>query len=225
MVSRKRKKKNDVEDIPARGDRAEPLDADMEEPVAPPEGKEALTESPEPSAAEAEVESAEQAVERLRAELADLEDRYLRTVAEFDNFRKRTIRERAQLKALAQAETVRPLLESLDDLARVSEWSSTDHDAASILEGIHLVERKLLRALEQVGLKPIEAVGEPFNPELHDAMLSVPTDRPDEDEIVSQELAKGYLFNEILLRPALVGVKQYSPAEDGEPEEAGPDNE
>ncbi len=156
----------------------------------------------------------EEVIEALTTELEELEDRHLRVVAEFDNFRKRTARERAEQEMRAQAGLVKQLLESLDDLSRVSELGSHDHDAAAILEGVQLVEVKLKRALEQLGLTPIEAVGQRFNPEVHEAMVTVTTDRPDEDEIVSQELAKGYMFRENLLRPSLVEVKMYRPGSD-----------
>lgn len=156
----------------------------------------------------------EEVIEALTTELEELEDRYLRVVAEFDNFRKRTARERAEQEMRAQAGLVKQLLESLDDLSRVSELGSHDHDPAAILEGVQLVEVKLKRALEQLGLTPIEAVGQPFNPELHEAMVTVTTDQPEEDEIVSQELAKGYMFRDNLLRPSLVEVKMYRPESD-----------
>ena len=153
--------------------------------------------------------TAEQAIEALTDQLEELEDRHLRLVAEFDNFRKRTLRERAQQAERAQAELVGRLLESLDDLSRVSELGSTEHDAAAILEGVQLVEAKLKRALEGFGLKQIAAVGRPFDPEVHEALIAVPTDDPEQDDIVSQEVAKGYLLKDALLRPALVEVKKY----------------
>jgi len=156
----------------------------------------------------------EEVIEALTSELQELEDRHLRVVAEFDNFRKRTTRERAEQGMRAQAGLVKQLLESLDDLSRVSELGSHDHDAAAILEGVQLVEVKLKRALEQLGLTPIEAVGQRFDPEVHEAMVTVATDQPDEDEIVSQELAKGYMFRDNLLRPSLVAVKMYRPGSD-----------
>jgi molecular chaperone GrpE len=137
-------------------------------------------------------------------------------VAEFDNFRKRTVRERAQQTERAQADLVKLLLESLDDLARVSHMSSGEHKAAAILEGVQLVESKLLRALEAAGLEPINAVGQPFDPQVHEALVTVATDQPDEDDVVSQEIAKGYLFKAALLRPALVEVKKYQPAADAD---------
>lgn len=160
-------------------------------------------------------------VEKLKDEIAALEDRHLRLAAEFDNFRKRTLRERAQHTDRAQAELVKSLLESLDDLTRVSELGSTDHDAAAILEGVQLVELKLRRALESFGLKPIEAVGQTFNPEVHDALITVPTETPEEDDIISEEVSKGYLFKDTLLRPSLVQVKKYDPERAG----GGPDSE
>jgi molecular chaperone GrpE len=165
----------------------------------------------------AESQSPDQVIEALSAEVAELEDRHLRLVAEFDNFRKRVMRERALQQERSQAELVKQLLESLDDLSRVSDLGSTDHDAASILEGVQLVERKLRRALGQFGLKPIEATGQQFNPELHEAVVTLSTAHPDEDELVSQELAKGYLFNDTLLRPSLVEVKVYRPEGEEDP--------
>lgn len=183
---------------------------------------EVLDDSPV-DAADAEgavAESKDDAMAGLRAELEELEDRHLRVVAEFDNFRKRTARERAQQAERAQAELAKGLLDSLDDLARVSEHGSVEHDAAALLEGVQLVEVKLMRALEQAGLKPVEAVGRPFDPEVHEALLVVPTPEPEQDHFVSQEFTRGYLFKNILLRPSLVEVMQYRPESAAGTEEA-----
>lgn len=190
-------------------------------------GQEPLAEEQAVGAAEPGDDAAVQAsdgVEKLKDEIAALEDRHLRLAAEFDNFRKRTLRERALHTERAQAELVKSLLESLDDLRRVSELGSTDHDAAAILEGVQLVELKLRRALEGFGLRPIEAVGQAFNPEVHDALITVPTEMPEEDEIVSEELSKGYLFKETLLRPSLVQVKKYDPEKAGGEQGGSPDS-
>jgi molecular chaperone GrpE len=157
------------------------------------------------------VSTPDKMIKSLTTALQELEDRHLRLAAEYDNFRKRTVKERTQQEARAQADLVKKLLEPLDDLSRVSDLGSNDHDAAAILEGIRLVEAKLRRVLEQMGLRPIDAIGEPFNPEMHEAMITVATDHPDENEIVSQELTKGYLYRETLLRPALVEVKMFRP--------------
>ncbi len=160
---------------------------------------------------EAEKEVLELEVERLTGELEDLKDRYLRLAAEFDNFRKRTEKERALDADRAQAELVKGLLEALDDLARVSEFDASGVDPEAVIEGVTMVERKLMRALEQAGLEVIEAANRRFDPELHEALTTTPTDVPEEDGIVSQELSRGYLFKGTLLRPALVEVKRYEP--------------
>lgn len=214
-----RKRTEDEQELDAQTGQAAEDEAAAAEPQDRPGGD---VELDAPSGSDAEIEDAgveevlgpEQLVEALSAEIQELEDRHLRLVAEFDNFRKRTIRERAQTAERAQAELAKMLLESLDDLSRVSDMSSTDHNAAAILEGVQLVEQKLLRALRQAGLEPIEAVGKRFDPEIHDALITVPADDPDEDEVVSQEMAKGYLFKDQLLRPSLVEVKKYD--DDGE---------
>lgn len=166
-------------------------------------------------AAGSEVDDLTGEVEALTSELEELRDRHLRLAAEFDNFRKRTVRERSQQADRARAELVKELLESLDDLSRVSQEGAATEDSTALLQGIELVERKLRRTLERNGLRAIEAVGEPFDPELHEALTTLPTDDPDEDGVVAQELAKGYLFNDLLLRPALVEVKKYSDAGSG----------
>lgn len=193
-------------------DREETADVEQEEARDGPAGAEAEggeEDTPRSEAEDSALASAEEVIGELNDKLSDMEDRYLRLAAEFDNFRKRTIRERAELGVRAQAELAGQLLESLDDLGRVSKMGSKEHDAASILEGVRLVETKLRRALEQFGLSPIEAVGRRFDPELHDAMVTVPTDDPEEHEVVSQELARGYTFKGSLLRPSLVEVKLY----------------
>lgn len=186
----------------------------------------AAAERGEPTSLEENAETAtltaEEVVAELSAELEALEDRHLRLVAEFDNFRKRTLKERAEQSQRAQGDLARQLLESLDDLGRVSELGSSDHDAAAILEGVQLVERKLQRSLEQLGLKRIEAVGQRFDPELHEAVVTVTTEHPEEDGTVSQEFVRGYKFGNTLLRPSRVEVRLYRPAEavdGGEPEE------
>jgi molecular chaperone GrpE len=205
MVSR-RKKAKPAEEAPAapRDENGEPM------PV-----HDSLGHAPAAAAGETGlddlVSTPDKMIKSLTTALQELEDRHLRLAAEYDNFRKRTVKERTQQEARAQADLVKKLLEPLDDLSRVSDLGSNDHDAAAILEGIRLVEAKLRRVLEQMGLRPIDAIGEPFNPEMHEAMITVATDHPDENEIVSQELTKGYLYRETLLRPALVEVKMFRP--------------
>lgn len=212
MGPRKKAKKSKERAVAeAREDAETPAPGELGEPTAIEEGEDPAAVIEE--AEEATAPTPEQVIEELSAQLEALEDRHLRIVAEFDNFRKRTVKERAEQSRRAQGDLARQLLESLDDLARVSELGSTDHDAAAILEGVQLVEKKLQRALEQLGLKRVEAVGKRFNPELHEAVVTVATEDPEEDETVSQEFSKGYTFGDSLLRPSRVAVKMYRPAE------------
>lgn len=209
MTSRKKSKRRSAKAAlagPTAAERDQPAQAQAEEVGS--ESTAADTTAVDETAA---LEAALEARAELESELEELKDRHLRLAAEFDNFRKRTIRERAQQTEQAQAELVRRLLESLDDLARVSELGTSDHDAAAILEGVRLVERKLRTALEGCGLKAIEAAGQPFDPEVHEALVTVPVASPEEDDIISQELVKGYLFKDTLLRPSRVEVKKYQP--------------
>lgn len=156
---------------------------------------------------EIEQESAD--LDRAVSELNGLRDRHLRLAAEFDNYRKRSDRERAESGTRAQAQLVGQLLDPLDDLDRVTQLDAGSSREEALLEGVQLVRRKLLRVLEAAGLKAIEAEGEPFDPEKHEALMMVPTEERDEDETVASVFQKGYGFKGILLRPARVQVKRY----------------
>ena len=186
-------------------------------------GPEATGDEPLPEATATDVEGGESEVQRLKAELNEREDRHLRLAAEFDNFRKRTGKERMQQAARAQAELVKPLLEPLDDLARVIEFDDSGKALDAVIEGVSLVQKKLMRALAENGLEPIQAVGRPFDPELHEALTTTPTEDPEEDGLVSEELTRGYLFKGSLLRPALVQVKKLQPCSQDDAEQAGRD--
>lgn len=163
----------------------------------------------EAEAARAEAGDAVEELERLQGELEALNDRYLRLAAEFDNYKKRIERERAETWVRAQGELAKRLLEALDDLQRVSELDVAKATAESLLEGIQLVEKKLRHALESAGLEPIDPRGEFFNPETMEALMTVPAEREEEDEIVMDVFQKGYRFKGHLIRPARVRVKKY----------------
>jgi molecular chaperone GrpE len=145
----------------------------------------------------------------LRAEVDEQRDRYLRLAAEFDNYRKRTDRQRSESGVRAQVELVERLLDPLDDLQRVAGLDVDTATAASVLEGVQLVERKLLRALEGAGLEVLDAEGAPFDPEVHEALAMVPTEEESEDDQVSDVFQKGYTFKGTLVRPARVRVKRF----------------
>jgi len=162
----------------------------------------------EPPAGGAPQESAGPAQE-LAAELEALRDRYLRTAAEYENYRRRSERERSEAGVRAQAELVERLLDPLDDLQRVTQYGTETATVDGVLEGVELVERKLFRVLEGAGLEVIDPRGQPFDPTLHDALMTTPTEAREEDDHVAEVFQRGYQFQGILLRPARVQVKKY----------------
>lgn len=154
-------------------------------------------------------EDVEERLAALHDEIATLNDQHLRLAAEFQNYRKRVAREREELRARSQAELVGVLLDALDDLERVTNVAPESASPASLIEGVDLVERKLQRALEAAGAETIDAVGKPFDPETMEAIGAVPTDDPEQDDMVARTLQRGYRMHGILVRPARVQVLQY----------------
>jgi len=146
-------------------------------------------------------------IDELRREFSTLSDRHLRLAAEFDNYRKRIERERAELWARAQAELVGRLLDPIDDLERVT--AHGDPSAAAFIEGVQLVERKFRQVLEAAGLEEVEAQGAQFDPNAMEAIALVPAESEDEDDVVSDVFQRGYRFKGILVRPARVRVKKH----------------
>lgn len=148
-------------------------------------------------------------LEQMQRELQAINDRHLRLAAEFDNYRKRTERERAEQHTRSQAELVKRILDALDDLQRVEHVDPATTSVQAVLEGVDLVERKLRTALEAAGLEEVQAQGEFFNPATMEAVATTPAEHPEEDEVVSDVFQKGYRFGNTLLRPARVRVKKY----------------
>ena len=136
-------------------------------------------------------------------------DRYLRLAAEYDNYRKRSLKERQDAGARAQAELVRQLIDALDDVARFAHVDPASTDAATVVQGVDMVEKKLLKALNGAGLEVINPVGETFDPALHEAVATEPTSAKEDDHVVSRVYQPGYVFKSQLLRPARVVVKQW----------------
>ncbi len=145
--------------------------------------------------------------QRLRAERDQWRDRHLRLAADFDNYRKRSDEQMRARWNRAQADLASRLLDPLDDLIRISEL---DHEAGAnveaVVEGAGLVERKFLRILEEVGVQVVNPVGEPFDPNTMEAMMRVPTESEDDDDMVERVFQKGYVLKGQLLRPARVSV-------------------
>ena len=143
-------------------------------------------------------------------DLATEREKYLRLAAEYDNYRKRSAKERQDAGARAQADLVRQLVEALDDVARFAHIDPATTDASTIVQGVDMVEKKLLKALGAAGLEIINPLGETFDPALHEAVATEPTSAREDDHVVSRVYQPGYLFRSQLLRPAHVVVKQWN---------------
>lgn len=163
---------------------------------------------PVPATVRAELSAVGAALDAARAELAQVQDRHLRLAAEYDNYRKRTERERIESHGRAQAEIVGRLLDVIDDLERVAHYDESV-SATALLEGVRLVDKKLRQVLESAGLEPVQAEGAVFDPTSMEGLATVEAERPEEDEVVSDVFQKGYQFRGQLLRPARVRVKKY----------------
>ncbi|HEX2779656.1 MAG TPA: nucleotide exchange factor GrpE [Gemmatimonadaceae bacterium] len=143
-------------------------------------------------------------------ELSEQRDKYLRLAAEYDNFRKRAQRERLEAGQRAQGDLVKQLVDALDDLARFAHVDPATVDAATVVQGADMVEKKLHKALGAAGLTVINPVDQPFDPALHEAVATEPALSPEDDHMVSRVYQSGYQFGSQLLRPARVVVKQWN---------------
>ena len=170
--------------------------------------EEATVEDALPEDGAADVAGSVGEVERMQRELSSLNDRFLRMAAEYDNYRKRTERDRAEIYQRAQGEVVKRLLDALDDLERVADHAETS-STQSLVEGVQLVEKKLLNALAAAGLETVDAFDKPFDPTTMEALATVAAETEAEDEHVADVFQKGYRFGSTLLRPARVRVKKY----------------
>jgi molecular chaperone GrpE len=178
------------------------------EPVDP----SAPSETPESGAL---IEPPDQAVQRLEGELADLKDKYLRLAAEYDNFRKRSVKERTEVWGRAQADLVQRLVDALDDLARFAHVDPAETDAKTIHDGVDMVERKVWKELEAAGVTRVDQIGVPFDPNVHEAVTTRPADHAAKDHTVGAVLQPGYQMGGTLLRPARVVVLTWQERDGG----------
>lgn len=145
-------------------------------------------------------------IEKLKAEIQELKDKYLRHVAEFDNFRKRTAKERLELIQTAGKEVITALLPVVDDCDRAEKQLQTSSDTEAIKEGVQLVFNKLRSTLQSKGLKPMKSVGEEFNADQHEAITEIPAPNEALKGKILDEVEKGYYLNDKIIRFAKVVV-------------------
>ncbi|MGN6616659.1 MAG: nucleotide exchange factor GrpE [Ilyomonas sp.] len=148
----------------------------------------------------------EDEVEKLNEQLKEQKDKYLRLMAEFENFRKRTAKERIELIQTASKDLMVSLLDVLDDMDRAEKQMKTDNDPKHIKEGVQLVFNKLRNTLQAKGLKPMESVQTDFDVEKHEAITQIPAPTEDMEGKVLDEVQKGYYLNDKIIRFAKVVV-------------------
>ncbi|MBW1840250.1 MAG: nucleotide exchange factor GrpE [Deltaproteobacteria bacterium] len=147
-------------------------------------------------------------LESLEQEAKENHDRFLRVSAEFENYKKRAAREMNDFRKFANDNIVRAMLPVVDNLDRAIESSGDDQQTvSSVVEGVNMTLKEILKVFEQFGIKPFESLGEPFDPGFHQAVMQEETeDHP--DNTVIKELQKGYMMHDRLLRPAMVVVSK-----------------
>ncbi len=143
---------------------------------------------------------------KTRAELAELKDKYLRLMAEFDNFRKRTARERLQERLAAGESTIRAILPVVDDFDRAKATADSDANDESFTKGVELVYQKLKRTMETLGAKVMVSTGEPFDADLHEAFTEIDAPTPELVGKVVDTIEPGYFLNDKLIRHAKVVI-------------------
>lgn len=163
-----------------------------------------------------DIENAEMSeIDSLAKELAETKEKlekekkeYLFLMAEFDNFRKRSLKEKSEILRNGAESAMRGLLPIIDDFERGLEAAAKSDDAESVRQGMELIYQKFIKYLEQNGVKAMDSTGADFNPDLHEAIAMVPTDDPASKGKVIDTPSKGYMINDKVLRHAKVAVGQ-----------------
>lgn len=144
-------------------------------------------------------------IKRLQEAADEYQGRLLRVQADYDNFRRRTLKEKEDLAQYATSKLVTELLPVLDNFERALATAPAGEESGAFSKGVNMIFRQLEGVLKSEGLTPMETVGQPFNPEFHQAIMQVESDEYEEG-IVTEEVQKGYLLKNKVLRPAMVKV-------------------
>ena len=146
-------------------------------------------------------------VEALENQKKELEDKVMRQMAEFENYRKRTEKEKATMFEMGAKSVIEKMLPVVDNFERGLASVEDDKKSDPIYEGMNLIYKQLIGELDKLGVKPIEALGQEFNPDLHNAVMQVESEEFEEG-IVAQELQKGYMYRDSVVRHSMVAVAQ-----------------
>ena len=165
-------------------------------------------QDPELNQEEDNVENTATEAEDLNIKLAEANDKYTRLFAEFDNYKKRTSKEKLDLMQSAGKDVIIKLLPILDDFDRALSYMKEIPDDNPVKQGLDLVSNKFKKTFEQLGVKELEVIGQPFDPEFQEAIISIPAPSDDLKNKVLDVIEKGYLMNDNVIRFAKVVVGQ-----------------
>jgi molecular chaperone GrpE len=188
----------------------QPTDGAAAPPPATPQGDGSDVAPPTPGSGDAPDAGGVISSDDVQRQLDEHREKYLRLAAEFDNHRRRSVKQAQEAGARAQADLVKHIIDALDDLGRFAHVDPATTDAATIVQGVEMVEKKLFKSLGSAGLQVLDPVGEPFDPARHEAVATEPTPNQAEDHQVARVYQRGYVFAGQLLRPARVVVKQFN---------------
>lgn len=150
---------------------------------------------------------ADKKAEAYEEKIADLEDRVKRQMAEFENFRKRTEKEKSTMFEMGAKSVIEKILPVVDNFERGLSTIPEEEKDSAFAEGMNMIYKQLMTELENLGVKPIEALGKEFDPQFHNAVMQVESDEYPEG-VIAQELQKGYLYRESVVRHSMVAVSQ-----------------
>ncbi|HEY1060861.1 MAG TPA: nucleotide exchange factor GrpE [Daejeonella sp.] len=200
MLNKKKKNKMEVNQNPENTEQNETLHENETDKNEVSDGLEEGSEESSPENKESQVSDED----KLKAESTEWQNKYLRLYAEFDNFKRRTSKERLELLQIAGKDVISDLLTVLDDFERAQKSIETATDVVAVKEGVTLVQHKLKSILNQKGLKEMESIGKEFDADLHEGITSIPAPSADLKGKVIDELEKGYLLNDKVIRFAKV---------------------
>ena len=176
---------------------------------------EVVEKAEEPAKEESQVDLLKERLAKSEEQTKELEDRLLRLAAEFDNYKKRMAKEFGYLIKNANENLILQLLDTLDNFQRALDSAKTTDDYESLHKGVELIYNHLKEILTKEGLKEIEALGKPFDPNFHEAVTQAESDEYDEG-IIIEEISRGYMLNDRLLRASKVVVSKGKPKEEKE---------
>lgn len=158
----------------------------------------------------------QQEIEELKQQIADSEEKNLRIRAEYDNYRKRVAREMQSIRDNAKIDTITPILQVYDHFKMAIQASETSDDMEVIKQGMQMIHKEFEKAMENLGISEINAIGEIFDPNKHEALAKEPSE--EEEDVIIKQWQTGYIMNGKLLRPATVVVSSGPQTEDEETE-------